>query len=797
MSNNRGRKDKPHPKPTARPSPTTNSAVIAQGVPATTEQAAQAIEFLAPEAEKLSTENQGIPSLALEMPPPPAEIDLVKIWLLAQQSKETFDRAAANAAEAEKSAKAREQDAKAREQKARELSDAVEKRGNEFKEQRAAQQKIKDEIDIREKDLKRREQKIVSDEGLIKEREIEAEAGFLNQRRQSLTKLDEEVKSLAQKIPELQQAYFEEIRKYKIQLEQIREQELANIEQERQTVETEKRQVSKLKREADWARLDAEELKASWVSKFEERVHEAVADRDRRLQSALTRCEELARQLSRHEELERIAGGKSREQLMVELTSLRERNAELLSQLAQKPSDDQVAELSNLQRTKETLLSDLRRLQQENQTLKLQVHQLDVGVTELQALRDQKVAWESRERAWRGCVDELKRDLGELVEKSKTQHVFPSLIAMDAKVELQTPPDSLRERLPSLKDWAKEIQERIAGVPHYLYYSERDIRTFLAGLACSRLHLLQGISGTGKTSLPRAFAKVIGADSALIEVQSGWRDRNDLLGYYNAFERRFYESEFLKALYRAQLPYHENRPFFIVLDEMNLSHPEHYFADFLSALELTPQDQRISLLTAKVEGSPRLLEDGQRLRIPPNVWFIGTANQDETTKGFASKTYDRSHMMEFPRHPAEFSPKAYNRAQPVTVKAIEDAFRHAVDRHKQSAMRLKSFLNDSLSEPMAQLQIGWGNRLERQIDRFVPVFIETGGSLGEAADHILATKLLRQLKGKYDLQSKQLGDFQNQLLNAWKGLDEAGLPEKCAVLLEAEIKGKNRVGSTR
>jgi len=101
-------------------------------------------------------------------------------------------------------------------------------------------------------------------------------------------------------------------------------------------------------------------------------------------------------------------------------------------------------------------------------------------------------------------------------------------------------------------------------------------------------------------------------------------------------------------------------------------------------------------------------------------------------------------------------------------------------------------LNQSLSEPLAQLQIGWGNRLERQINRFVPVFIEAGGSLGEAADHILATKLLRQLKGKYDLGSKQLGDFQSQLLNAWKELDEAGLPEKCVVLLEAEIKGKHR-----
>ena len=88
------------------------------------------------------------------------------------------------------------------------------------------------------------------------------------------------------------------------------------------------------------------------------------------------------------------------------------------------------------------------------------------------------------------------------------------------------------------------------------YYSESDVRLFLAGLASSRLHLLQGISGTGKTSLPREFFKALGGDGAaqIIEVQAGWRDKDDLFGYYNAFEKRFAESEFTKALYRALAP---------------------------------------------------------------------------------------------------------------------------------------------------------------------------------------------------------------------------------------------------
>ena len=105
----------------------------------------------------------------------------------------------------------------------------------------------------------------------------------------------------------------------------------------------------------------------------------------------------------------------------------------------------------------------------------------------------------------------------------------------------------------------------------------------------SRLHILQGISGTGKTSLPLAFARAMGDRQAsnckLIEIQAGWRDRQDLIGYFNAFEGRFYESDFFKAIYEAQTPLYRDQIYIVLLDEMNLSRPEQYFADFLSKLE--------------------------------------------------------------------------------------------------------------------------------------------------------------------------------------------------------------------
>ena len=81
-----------------------------------------------------------------------------------------------------------------------------------------------------------------------------------------------------------------------------------------------------------------------------------------------------------------------------------------------------------------------------------------------------------------------------------------------------------------------DVRNRMAA-DEALFYDDRTIRCFLAGLAMSRLHLLQGISGTGKTSLPRAFAKALGGHADIVAVQAGWRDRQDLLGYYNAFDK--------------------------------------------------------------------------------------------------------------------------------------------------------------------------------------------------------------------------------------------------------------------
>src|SRR6185437_4539443 len=107
---------------------------------------------------------------------------------------------------------------------------------------------------------------------------------------------------------------------------------------------------------------------------------------------------------------------------------------------------------------------------------------------------------------------------------------------MDANPRLQEKPAVRVSSVTDLKAFASVVRQLIA--QQGLFYSDHDIRSLLGGLAMSRLHILQGISGTGKTSLPVAFAKSICAGYSVIGVQAGWREHQDLIGHYNVFEQR-------------------------------------------------------------------------------------------------------------------------------------------------------------------------------------------------------------------------------------------------------------------
>ena len=193
-------------------------------------------------------------------------------------------------------------------------------------------------------------------------------------------------------------------------------------------------------------------------------------------------------------------------------------------------------------------------------------------------------------------------------------------------------------------------------------------------------------------------------------------------------------------------------------------------------------------MTAPVEPAPTRLEDGRILRIPPNVFFVGTANHDETTMDFAPKTYDRAHVMELPPVAVPFKPSEVTPRDPVAYTALSSAFSSAAKRHRKKAQQGYGFLTSELGGIMEKrFRVGWSNRLERQMHAYVPVVIEAGGSLGEAIDHILFSKILRKIRDRHENRPEDLVALRDKIKTSWRKLDPEDGPMQSLDLLAREM----------
>ena len=274
-----------------------------------------------------------------------------------------------------------------------------------------------------------------------------------------------------------------------------------------------------------------------------------------------------------------------------------------------------------------------------------------------------------------------------------------------------------------------------------LYYSISDIRRFISGMAVSHIQILQGMSGTGKTSLAHAFGDFLENTSTVIPVQPMWKERTDLVGYYNEFTKRFNETTLLEKMYEAN---YSDDIYVTVLDEMNIARVEYYFAEFLSLLELPNVEERLLTVVSDVwEDDPAQLTNGC-IKLPPNMWFIGTANNDDSTFAISDKVYDRAMIMNLDSKCEPFvAPKTGH--SHVSAKQFERMAERAMQEYEITArnMRRLEALDKYLIE---HFHITFGNRIMKQIRCYIPVFVACGGDELEALDDILSKKILRKLE---------------------------------------------------
>lgn len=370
---------------------------------------------------------------------------------------------------------------------------------------------------------------------------------------------------------------------------------------------------------------------------------------------------------------------------------------------------------------------------------------------------------------------------------------------VEAKTLAEEKEISLATRFPKLsqvdlkyRDWQPPAYDNDITLEHFaegyrefacnemgLYYSSEVVRRFVAGMAASKLLILEGISGTGKTSLPYSFSRYIDNPATIVSVQPSYRDRTEVLGYFNEFSKRFNETEFLRALYEAGL---REDPSLIVLDEMNLARVEYYFAEILSVLEMPSHDEWVlDLVPTAWAGDPKALTGG-KITVPDSLWFVGTANNDDSTFTITDKVYDRAIPIELNERADSFECPHHERVH-VTSDHLQYLFQKAKVEHVVSEELLEKMhkLDQYLQ---TRFRLAFGNRIIKQMYDFIPVYVACGGTELGGMDYIMARKVLKKFES---MNVSFVRDEMSGLIEyIEKTFGEGGLPDSISYLLRIQ-----------
>ena len=649
----------------------------------------------------------------------------------------------------------------------------------------------------------------------------------------------ERIEKLTSAAEEAREVWKSQIEDLKKQIEDIsrREKELHDaqlkLDSDRQDFEFEKEALDD---EKAYVQRRKERYDSSSPAKVEE-LEVELKDEKSKYGMLIEKYEALSKRLEETQvlldtvktEIESSNGGKkivSMREIIAEMQEFREKYERLAAVYEKYPDDASISALEEKAQRAEKLERENSALEQERNRYREEAVAARNASKELEVVRQEVEATNALNEH---LLQELESHKTAL--ESRTGDTCPSLSKVDTETEesdfvadinrrvQRTSLESLRDIVSHVKNYAgsRNKDER-------LYYTDNDIRAFLAGMAVSRLIILQGMSGTGKSSLPRIFSEAISGFNRLIPVESSWRDRNELLGYYNDFNKKFNAKSFTIELYRSTKKRCKEVPTFIVLDEMNLARIEYYFSDFLAILqepdhdkwliELVSSDMRTlpmelpeevkqkmrkddptvfaiwekiersrqgdlksetsdeekEMLTSYLAKLGRLtgakdLIDGRKIRVTDNIWFIGTANQDESTFEISDKVYDRAQVVSLNRKGVSEGQYANTEKKYISVTDLIKLFEGAINAYKKKA-EVEARLEKLDAVLMDKFDISFGNRIVSQTVDFAAVFTAAGGSLEDALDYQISTKILRKVISSDD------GEAFLELLDATKDYKE-------------------------
>ena len=368
------------------------------------------------------------------------------------------------------------------------------------------------------------------------------------------------------------------------------------------------------------------------------------------------RLKECEAELEGYRQQEREADGMTMAELLEKLASREADSKRLTGQLNARPDEVLHAEYKVKAQKYDELDTKYVRLLEEHSDLERQQAQWMLTTNQLETEREKCLIAEKRREALQASIEKYEQE----VNRFRSLYEQPKELA--GRLESIETPYFARREMAALSmtetEWLDKICANCAEAG--IKFNQRLLYSFHTALKTadwSPITVLAGVSGTGKSLLPEYYCRFGGIYFMSMAVQPDWDSPQSLFGYFNSVDNRFNATTLIRAMVQfshdaKQVAKESNLSdsmFIVLLDEMNLAHVELYFSDMLSKLERRRNsDDEIDVEIDLGAGMPKY-----PLELNDNILWVGTMNEDETTKSLSDKVLDRGNLLSFPR-PKEF-----------------------------------------------------------------------------------------------------------------------------------------------
>lgn len=537
---------------------------------------------------------------------------------------------------------------------------------------------------------------------------------------------------------------------------------------------------------------ELDQRESNLESEVEKKYPEIIADKDQEIDGLKKETESLRNSLhanksivAKFDDLTAQFGGKNAAEILSDYQRVQQELSIALEKLNNTPS-------YALQKT----ASDL---QEKENLLKERENALAQKERDSQNLRDSFAQSQAEKEELKLKNENLEKDKKIVEEQlARLRSTYENPAERDERIKEINKP-LIMEHFPRLEkpklsemEWLNNIEEKIE--KSGLHFPRRILNAFHTALKTSEmspLTVLAGVSGTGKSELPRLYSRFGGINFLGVPVQPNWDCQESMLGYYNSIDNCFEPTDMLRLLAQSQpleKKYHEKFQkendmsdvmTMILLDEMNLANVELYFADFLSKLEtrrgLADNDPTFPKIGVKI-GSKMADFD---LKLGRNVLWTGTMNNDETTKTLSDKVIDRGILINFPRPKKLIGlRREIELAEPAPLLPYSvwsswiDGEKGAV---KFSAEQIKGYKEkvEQINEQLGKTGRALGHRVWQSIESYMSLYpsviaAQPGHERKKAMDEAFEDQIVQKIMPK--LRGLETRGTQNDVLEAIKAI---------------------------